>query len=202
IHHLVCTDGSKGSWDPDVDTAQLVARRQNEQRAAAYILGGRDEVTFLGWPDGELEAGPPQRRQVAEAIRRIRPQVVLGHDPWKRYRLHPDHRNAGFLLTDAVVAAREPRVYPDMGLDAHRPRSVLLWEADEPDHVEAVEAFLDRKIDALMAHRSQLRSTMGIGDQADVTAQAAFEEHVRTRAAEAGGLAGVICGEAFKAITP
>ena len=46
-------------------------------------------------------------------IRRLRPDVVLGHDPWKRYRLHPDHRNAGWLTVDGVVAARDPHFYPE-----------------------------------------------------------------------------------------
>jgi LmbE family N-acetylglucosaminyl deacetylase len=57
IHHLICTDGSKGSGDPDEDTARLVAIRQDEQRAASRALGGTGEVAFLGWPDGELDAG-------------------------------------------------------------------------------------------------------------------------------------------------
>src|SRR6185503_5868903 len=89
IAHLICTDGSKGSWDPSEDVARLVAVRQDEQRAAARALGG-GEVVFLGWTDGELEAGVQQRWQVAYWIRRLQPDVVLGHDPWRRYRLHPD----------------------------------------------------------------------------------------------------------------
>jgi LmbE family N-acetylglucosaminyl deacetylase len=96
IHHLICTDGSKGSWDPDEDIARLVLVRQDEQRAASRMLGGAGDVVFLGWPDGELEAGLRQRWEVAHWIRKLRPDVVLGHDPWKRYRLHPDHRKAGF----------------------------------------------------------------------------------------------------------
>src|SRR5207237_8759308 len=83
VVHLVCTDGSKGSWDPDEDVATLVATRQEEQRAAARALGGKGEVVFLGWPDGELESGVRQRWEVAYWIRRLRPDVVLGHDPWR-----------------------------------------------------------------------------------------------------------------------
>jgi LmbE family N-acetylglucosaminyl deacetylase len=112
IHHLVCTDGSKGSWDADEDPARLVAARQDEQREASRRLGGDGAVVFLGWTDGELEAGLRQRWEIAYWIRRIRPEVVLGHDPWRRYRLHPDHRNAGFLATDGIVAARGPPLLP------------------------------------------------------------------------------------------
>ena len=71
-------------------------------------------------------------------IRELRPDVVLGHDPWKRYRLHPDHRNAGLLVCDAIVAARDPHFLPEHGLAPHRPSALLLWEADEPNHVEDV----------------------------------------------------------------
>src|SRR5205085_1979165 len=63
VHHLVCTDGSKGSWEPDADLTQLVVTRQEEQREAARIVGASGEVVFLGWHDGELEAGLTQRRQ-------------------------------------------------------------------------------------------------------------------------------------------
>jgi LmbE family N-acetylglucosaminyl deacetylase len=204
VHHLVCTDGSKGTWDPDEDLTELVAQRQREQRAANRALGGTGEVVFLGWPDGELDSGLRQRGQVAYWIRRLRPDVVVGHDPWKRYRLHPDHRHAGFLTVDGVVAARDPHFFPEQSLPHHRPSALLLFEADEPDHVEtADEAAVERKLAALEAHRSQFRSTMHVdaddpsaGEQLD-----AFRRRVRDRLAKHGALAGWPLGEAFKAIT-
>jgi LmbE family N-acetylglucosaminyl deacetylase len=201
IHHLVCTDGSKGSWDAAEDTARLIAVRQEEQRAASRALGGRGEVAFLGRIDGELEAGLVERGEVAHCIRTVRPDVVLGHDPWRRYRLHPDHRAAGFLVTDGIVAARDPHFFPEHGLAPHRPTALLLWEADEPDHVEDVDGFLDRKLAALLAHRSQLRSTMGIDDSDDEAQLDRFRRRVHERAAEHGGLAGLAFGEAFRLLT-
>ncbi|MDZ7733118.1 MAG: PIG-L family deacetylase [Acidimicrobiia bacterium] len=108
VHHLVLTDGSKGTWDPDHDVAALVALREDEQRTAAAELGATGEVVFLGIVDGELDSDLATRREVTRWIRRLRPDVVLGHDPWRRYRLHPDHRHAGWLTVDAVVAARDP----------------------------------------------------------------------------------------------
>ncbi len=198
IHHLVCTDGSKGSWDPDEDIPRLVARRQDEQRAASRALGGKGDVVFLGWPDGELEAGVRQRWQVAYWLRRLRPDVVLGHDPWRRYRLHPDHRHAGFLLTDAIVAARDPHFFPELGADPHRPSALLLWEADEPDHVEDVDGFSDAKLAALLEHHSQFRSTMGIEDPDGGDEMGAFRERVLERLRENGALVNIALGEAFK----
>jgi LmbE family N-acetylglucosaminyl deacetylase len=198
VHHLVCTDGSKGSWEPDADLTRLVVTRQEEQRAAARLLGASEQVVFLGWHDGELEAGLTQRRQLAHWIRRMQPDVVLGHDPWRRYRLHPDHRNAGFLLTDGVVAGRDPHFFPEPGLSPHRPEVLLLWEADEPDHVEDIGAHLDTKVAALLAHRSQYRSTMAIDDDGSADQVERFRRRVAEKAAEHGRAVGVAYGERFK----
>jgi LmbE family N-acetylglucosaminyl deacetylase len=197
IHHLVLTDGSKGSWDPGQDPTALVAVRQGEQRRAAEALGG-GEVTFLGMPDGELRNGVREQWEVCRTIRQVRPDVVLGHDPWRRYRLHPDHRNAGFILTDALVAARDPLFFADLDVAPHRPRALLLWEADEPNHVEDVGPFATTKVEALLAHRSQHESTMGIGDGDAADGQRAdFGRQVLEQLVEHGSLAGIECGEAF-----
>jgi LmbE family N-acetylglucosaminyl deacetylase len=199
---LVCTDGSKGTWDADTDPAELVVTRQAEQRAAARALHADAEVVFLGWPDGELESGVRQRWEVAAWIRRLQPDVMLGHDPWKRYRLHPDHRNAGWLVTDGIVAARDPLFFPELDAAPHRPSSLLLFEADVANHVEDVADYADVKMTALLEHRSQHRSTMAISStpgaegnpDADVVA---FRQRVAEQLAEHGTLAGLPVGEAF-----
>ncbi|MDQ6796495.1 MAG: PIG-L family deacetylase [Actinomycetota bacterium] len=200
VHHLVCTDGSKGSWDPEDDVAMLVATRRDEQRAASLALGGDGDVVFCGWTDGELEAGLRQRWEVASWIRRLRPDVVLGHDPWKRYRLHPDHRAAGFLVTDGIVAARDPHFFPELAAPPHRPSTLLLWEADEPDHVEDVGGYLETKLAALLCHRSQYRSTMQIEDASAVTDTERFRQKMTDRAADMGRPAGIVAGERFKVL--
>ena len=200
IVHLICTDGSKGSWDPAEDTAQLIATRQDEQRAASRALGGTGEVIFLRWIDGELEAGLRQRWEVAYWIRKVRPDIVLGHDPWKRYRLHPDHRNAGLLAVEGIVAARDPHFFPEQAIPHHRPGALLLWEADEVNHVEGVEGHADAKLAALMEHKSQLRSTMFIDDERDAAQVDAFRTRVLDRLAEHGALGDLPQGEAFHLI--
>jgi LmbE family N-acetylglucosaminyl deacetylase len=199
IHHLVLTDGAKGSWDPQRDEAALTAQRQVEQRRAAEMLGGGD-VVFLGRTDGELRNGRAEQWEVSRWIRQIRPDVVLGHDPWRRYRLHPDHRHAGFIVTDAIVAARDPHFFPDQELAPHRPSALLLWEADEPNHVEDVSSFAQTKIAALLAHESQLRSTMGIDEDAS-SEVADFGGRVRQQLESHGALAEIALGESFHLIT-
>lgn len=197
LHHLVLTDGSKGSWEPERDLAALVAERQEEQRAAARAVGGGD-VTFLGHVDGELRNDLEVQREVARCIRTIRPDVVLTHDPWRRYRLHPDHRHAGFIVTDTLVAARDPHFFAELGLEPHRPTALLLWEADQANHVENVDGFVAAKVDALLAHRSQHETTMGVTDDSGT---AGFVERVREQLAAHGALAGLDCGESFHLLT-
>ena len=202
VSHLVCTDGSKGSWDPHDDQAALVARRQQEQRAAALALGATGKVVFLDQVDGELVAGPGLVAELARWIRVLRPTVVLGHDPWKRYRLHPDHRAAGFLTADAVVAARDPHFFPDQGVAHHRPEALLLFEADEPDHYEDVTGFADAKVAALECHVSQFVTTMDIDPDDDGSQREAFRHRIVTDLAEVGAEAGVTHAERFKLIAP
>ncbi len=206
IFHLVLTDGSKGTWDPTVDPAVLVVTRQREQRAAARALGSTSEtnVVFLGWIDGELDSGLRQRWEVCHWIRTFAPDVVLGHDPWRRYRIHPDHRHAGLLACEGIVAARDPKFFPEQHVAPHRPAALLLWEADEVNHIESCdEVALDAKITALLQHESQYETTMHVGADGEPNEDphAAFRRAVRAEAVNAGRLAGKESGEAFALLT-
>jgi LmbE family N-acetylglucosaminyl deacetylase len=188
VELLVLTDGSKGTWDDATTPGRLAARRAAEQKAAGEALGVA-HVHFLDAVDGELEASRPHLASVCGTIRAARPDVVVGHDPWKHYRLHPDHRAAGTLTVDGIVAARDRLFFPDDG-EPHRPAHLLLFEAQEPDHVEAVdEQDVTRKLASLAEHRSQWRSTMGIDvDSPDAEHQfRAFEARVRGEIAHGGG---------------
>lgn len=201
VHHLICTDGSKGTWDPDADLGALVARRQAEQRAAAAALGATGEVVFLGAVDGELTADRATLERVVLEIRRLRPEVVLAHDPWKRYRLHPDHRTAGQLSLDAVVAARDPHFFRHQPHPHHRPRAVLLFEAQDPDHLEvATEADLAARVAALEAHESQIETTHLYGLDGGDDPLTAFREDQRATLAAAAAPFGAELGEAFHLI--
>jgi LmbE family N-acetylglucosaminyl deacetylase len=200
---LACfTAGEKGSHDPEADPAELAAVRRAEAEAAARALGAAAPVRFLGAVDGELEVTMALRLAVARLVRVVRPDVVVGHDPWRRDLLHPDHRAAGLLTVDGVVAARDPlyRVptrappwgSPDPsgelvaeGLAAHRPHTVLLFGTDAPDELVEVTATIDAKLAALRAHASQ------IPDPADL------ERRVRTWNAAIGADAGLQSAEAF-----
>jgi LmbE family N-acetylglucosaminyl deacetylase len=220
LYHLILTDGSKGSWNPRADLGELVAERMDESRAAADVIDGLpvgtarpdDRVLHLQRVDGELENGVDERREVARIIRAVRPTVLLGHDPWRRYRLHPDHRAAGFVTLDALVAARDPHYFVELQLAPHRPEALLLFEPDAPNHLEDATGFDAVKIDALLCHQSQWESTMGIDPGAGPShghrrvgplhpELPDFASKVRCQLAEHGSLAGCASAEAFRLIT-
>lgn len=197
---LIVTDGSKGTWDPEVDPADLVTVRTAEQQRAATELGVTD-IRYLNQVDGELEYTMDLRAEMCRQIRETSPGVVLSHDPWQRYQLHPDHRATGWAVMDGVIAARDHLFYPEQGLDAHRPDAVLLWSAEAPDHWEDISGSLATKVDALLCHSSQGTTTMGGAEQAD-DKKRAFVERMRHWAAKQGKPAGLEAAEAFKRIKP
>ena len=199
--YVIATDGSMGSWDPRIERDELHAQRRGEQMAAAAVLGVAS-VAWLGQPDGDLRHTPGVKKAIASLIRKHRPDIVLTHDPWQRYQLHPDHRATGLLAVDAVVAAREPRFDPDQPFEAHRPSALLLWSADEPDHAEPVgEDAFKAKIEALLCHTSQSKTTMGDA-VASSDALERFVGDIDRWLREAGEPFGVGRAETFKRLTP
>ena len=197
---VVLTDGSKGTWDEDVAIEDLKQARRQEQRRAADILGA-GRVIHLDHVDGDLQHTTSLREEVCRWIRTVRPGVVLGHDPWRPYMLHPDHRAAGWGLIDGVVAARDHLFHPDQGLEKHRPDAVLLWQAHQVDHYEDISETFDRKIAALLCHSSQTTTTMGDADHS-TEARNQFVERMRDMAATQGEPAGISAAEAFKLLRP
>jgi LmbE family N-acetylglucosaminyl deacetylase len=199
VHLCICTDGSKGTWDPDATLPTLVTTREEEQRDAAKVLGATG-VRFLRRIDGELVNDLATRAALCALIREVQPDVVLGHDPWHPYRLHPDHSEAGLLVVGAIVAARDAHFFAEQALAPHRPTTLLLFEPGRVEHIERVDDHVDRKVDALLAHRSQWLSTMGIDERDANTGdrqRVAFIARLHEEARDTGLRAGLRAAEAF-----
>lgn len=162
VHMSYCllTSGNKGTHDPKMKPDRLTRIREKEQRAAGEVLGVKDFV-FLRRDDGELEVSMDLRGEVCRAIREQKPDLVFTQDPWRSYQIHPDHRVAGWSAMDGVIAARDHLFFPEQlkrGLKHHRVTRVLLFGTAEPNIWFDVSSTLDRKIAALKAHVSQIRS--------------------------------------------
>ena len=159
ILYVLFTRGDKGSSDPDMTPEKLAPIREQEQRNAAKVTGAKD-VVFLGHPDGGVEDTPEGRGQVVRFIREFRPDIVVTMDPFRRYWQHRDHRNAAIMAMDAVFPyARDRLSYPEheqAGLEPHKVGEVFVTGPEQPEfHIDIRDTF-EKKLDALMWHRSQV----------------------------------------------
>ena len=174
-----------------MEPADLAATRALEVAAAVDVLG-LSSVEILGIADGEVPEQLDLIETLVQRIRNLRPSCVLGHDPTavffgSVYVNHRDHRAAGWALLDAVSpSAAQPHYFPDSG-PPHRVNDVLLSGTLEADTYVDVSSTIDRKVDAVTAHGSQLP-----GDHEWIRSS------VRQRAAEVGRAAGVAFAEGFR----
>ncbi len=159
VVYVVCTNGDKGSSDPNLDPAELAKTREEEQLAAADLLGVR-EVVFLRHPDQSLEDTPEFRKEFVRLIRTYRPNTIVTADPYRRYLWHRDHRIVGRVMLDAVFPyARDVHAYPDLyeeGLEPHKVREVLLWGSPDTNCRLDITDTFDTKMAALACHKSQI----------------------------------------------
>ena len=159
VIYVVCTNGDKGTSDINMKPAELARIREQEQLAAAKLLGVR-EVIFLRYPDQALEDTPEFRKEIVRLIRRYQPETVVTADPYRRYIWHRDHRITGRVVLDAVFPyARDIHAYPDLleqGLQPHKVKEVLLWGSEEPNYCSDITDTFDIKVAALRCHKSQI----------------------------------------------
>lgn len=158
VTYCLLTSGNKGSHDRKMTPLRLARLREREQRAAADVLGVQ-ECVFLRHADGELEVTLALREEVCRVIREQRPELVLTQDPWRPYQVHPDHRVAGWVAVDGVIAARDHLFFPKQlrgKLRHHRVTRVLLFGTSEANLWFDIGATLDRKLEALARHASQI----------------------------------------------
>jgi LmbE family N-acetylglucosaminyl deacetylase len=159
VVYVICTNGDKGTSDPDMKPEELIKIRQNEQKAAAKVLGV-SQVVFLNYRDQELEETPEFRKEIVRQIRTFKPDIVATTDPYRKYIIHRDHRITGQVVLDAVYPfARDHLAYPDLlaqGFKPHKVKEVLTWGSDEPNYWSDITETFELKIAALQSHHSQV----------------------------------------------
>jgi LmbE family N-acetylglucosaminyl deacetylase len=195
---LVTTRGDKGTQDPAANPDDLAALRKRETAAAATLLG-LTGTRHLDHRDGELDDDAELRSEIVRVIREVRPDAVLCPDPTAvffgdAYVNHRDHRVTGWATLDAVApAAGNPHYFPEHltdGLAVHHVRDVYLSGTLAPNCWIDVGATVERKIDALLCHASQLPDA---GEW--------FRDFLRQRARDAGAAPGLEYAEPFRRLT-
>lgn len=178
VSYCLLTCGDKGTNNRDLTPDALCDLRQNEQRAAAEVLGVQ-HVIFLDHPDGYLVPDLELRKEITRVIRQELPDVIVTCDPTNLYIRdsyinHPDHRAAGQATLDAIFpAARDHlnfiELWRDENLEPHIVREVWISLPLEANISIDITDYFDLKLRALNKHSSQ------IGDPAQL------EERLRVR---------------------
>jgi LmbE family N-acetylglucosaminyl deacetylase len=175
-------------------SVRLAAIRAEEQRNASRTLGV-EWVTFLGYPDGEVEDTRQLRRDVARETRRYRPDLVICQNPQRTYNLgasHRDHRTVGGVALDCIYPlSRDHLAFPELmpEFEPHKVREVYVMQWENPHVTVDITEVMDLKIKALACHASQFKDF------------AAVEKRVRDRNAELGKPKGYAYAECFDRIT-
>lgn len=163
VVYVVCTNGDKGTSDINVKPGELARIREQEQLAAAKLLGVR-EVIFLRHADQSIEDTPEFRKEIVRLIRTYRPEIVVTADPYRRYLWHRDHRITGQVTLDAIFPyARDYLSYPELleeGLQPHKVREAWFWAAEDPNYRSKVTDTFDIKLAALSCHKSQVGDSL------------------------------------------
>jgi LmbE family N-acetylglucosaminyl deacetylase len=159
VVYVICTNGDKGTSDVNMKPQELAKIREQEQLAAAKVLGVR-EVVFLRHPDQGIEDTSEFRKELVRQIRKYRPETVVSADPYRKYMWHRDHRITGQVALDAIFPyARDYHAYPDLieeGLLPHKVREVLLWGSEDSNYRSNITDTFDTKLAALRCHKSQV----------------------------------------------
>ena len=160
VTFCLVTSGDKGTKDPILGPADLGALREAEQEAAATELGVT-RCIFLRVPDGHVEDGSEFRGQLVRVLREVSPELLITWDGYRGFN-HRDHRTVGIAALDAVFPlARNANSYAEQvasGIEPVRVNTVLLAGSNEPNYFVDVSDQLDRRIDALLRHASQVQA--------------------------------------------
>ena len=137
--------------------------RASEASRAAEIMGLSARVN-LGLTDAGLMNTPETRMELARAIRRFQPRVVIA--PARDGR-HPDHRVAAELVRDACFVAGLQKVAPDV--PKHRPHKVvhcMTYREDpiKPTFVVDISDTFERKLEAIRCYGSQFDGVVQGGE--------------------------------------
>lgn len=196
VCYVLCTSGEVGIAEDGMTKEEATQIREAEQRQAAKIAGA-NEVIFLREPDGMLQATLALRKKLVREIRRFRPEVVITGDPtivWagESYINHPDHRAAGTAALDAIFpAAGQPNLFEDLadeGLSAHKARKVYVSGWQQTEVFVNISETIDIKVEALKAHKSQIKDWDP-------------EERIKNRAAQIAKGKEMAYAESFRVVT-
>jgi bacillithiol biosynthesis deacetylase BshB1 len=195
MKHLGYKTGALDVTHGEMGTRGTVEGRAEEAAAAASILK-LDVLENLGLPDGHVFADDDSRAKMVRVLRRLKPKVIMTHqesDP------HPDHNHIVQLVRESARLASMYKYDEETGSEkinvpivAHNVFSRLV----APSFVVDISDFLDDKMAAIRAHKSQFYDPRSGEPETRLSAKD-FLEQLEIRSRFFGSLIGSAAGEPF-----
>jgi LmbE family N-acetylglucosaminyl deacetylase len=160
ITYLTVTDGSMGSVDPLESPKAIAAIRRNEAQASASYLGV-SECIFLDVPDGSYPDAKLLCQKIVQAIRGVKPDMIMAPDPFLPYEAHPDHRRVGMAAAEACLFSMFPGF--KTGVEEQTAwvvKGIAFHSTACPNTFVGVDDTWDMKMTALSMHKSQFPKEM------------------------------------------
>ena len=187
----------------ELGTRGTVETREHESDDAARILGV-DIRLNMNFADGFLVNDKKHQIELIKIIRKFKPEIVLCNAIDDR---HIDHGKASKLVSDACFLSGLLKIDSkfdnddDLWQNPWRPKQVyhyIQWKNLEPDLVVDVTGFMDKKMEAVLAYRTQFYDENSKEPETPISSKN-FTDSVKYRARDMGRLIGTEFGEGFTA---
>ena len=179
----------------EMGTRGTTEGRAQESAEAARILK-LDVRENLGLPDGHVFADDASRTKLVRVLRRLKPKVILTHqhdDP------HPDHNHIVQLVRESARLASMYKYDEETGdekIDVPIVAHDLFSARVVPSFVVDISDFLEEKMAAIRAHRSQFYDPSSSDQQTRLSAKD-YLFQLENRSRHFGTLIGTAAGEPF-----
>ena len=154
--YVIVTDGESGFKIAHKPGKERIKIREKEQIEAAKEIGA-NKVIFLKEKDGNLQNNIKLRAKLVKLIKQYKPEIVFSFDPANKDFInlnlnHPDHRNLGEAVFDAVFAAKNKYLFSG---EQHKVDKIYFFGASKPNYFVDITKKFNLKLKALSKHESQ-----------------------------------------------
>ncbi len=158
------TDDRKDSVGLTVE--ETIRRNRQELEQAAQRLGVA-EIVDLGFETDCLAdvSEVALRERIVYLLRKYRPYAVFTFDPFAPYENNQDHLRVAQAVDEAFWVSCFDLHHPEHFAEGLRPFAVCeRWyfarSLPQPNHAEDVSEYMEKKIEALCAHRTMMQHTL------------------------------------------
>lgn len=174
----------------------LTRKYESEEAGKILSIAYRENLKFR---DGFFKNDDTHQIELIKIIRKYKPDIVLANAVNDR---HPDHGKAAKLVYDACFLSGLLKIqtsYNGVTQDTWRPKHIfnyIQWNEEKPDFIIDISHFLDKKIEACMAYKTQFYDPNSLEPNTPITS-INFKKSIIYRAENLGRLIGCDTGEGF-----